>query len=229
LADVARGRADVFSKSSDHLVVIARRAWDASSSRFVLDSDPRGVRLYTCGDNHHVEIRQRDRTTSRGTVAEWFGDYYGAYDAAKRNAIRLQEIKKAGVPKPRTWRSLSREQRQQFARITADINRQHSIVDRNDDERGRFIMSLAEGETIFACRPDRPNDAPDYYVVSRLETSGSEGCIHFVPHHDARSAASQDRWRVTPSELRVCGPTQDQSPYKVWVGRLGDVKRLDRD
>jgi hypothetical protein len=102
-------------------------------------------------------------------------------------------------------------------------------VDRSDNDNGRFVMSLAEGEMIYARRKDRPEEAPDYFVVCKLDKTGSSSRIHFAPHWDARKASEQDRWDVTPADLKACGPEPGQPPYKVRVSPLGEVTPLDKD
>lgn len=110
-------------------------------------------------------------------------------------------------------------------------------VDRIDTDDACFVMSLAEGEMIYARRKDRPDDPPDYYVVCKLDKAGSSCRIHFAPHWDARKAGEQDRWDVTPADLKDCGPRTYPfdvpagfvGPAKVHVGPLGDAKLLLRD
>ncbi len=89
----------------------------------------------------------------------------------------------------------------------------------------KFVMSLAEGETIYARRQDRPADPPSYYIVAKLEKTR----IHFKPHNDAHIAKEQDRWGVSPADLRSLAPTPDTPPYKVRVSPLGSVERIDND
>ena len=102
-------------------------------------------------------------------------------------------------------------------------------VDRADDERGRFIMSLAEGEMIYARRADRPDEGPSCFVVCKLDRAGASCRIHFAPHWDARKASEQDRWSATPDNLRQCGVEPGTPPVKVRVGPLGDVTIVNRD
>ncbi|MCH7994606.1 MAG: hypothetical protein IIB57_09190, partial [Planctomycetes bacterium] len=105
-------------------------------------------------------------------------------------------------------------------------------VDRSDDEHTSFIMSLAEGEMIYARRWDpkkkKATGRADYFVLCKLK-SGSSCRIHFAPHWDARKASEQDRWAVTPGHLKQCGPDPATPPYKVWVSPLGEVRRLEKD
>lgn len=102
-------------------------------------------------------------------------------------------------------------------------------VDRSDNHQGAFVMSLAEGEMIYARRKDRPEQPPDYYVVCKLDKAGNSCRIHFAPHWDARKASEQDRWDATPDDLRTCGPEPDQPVQKVRVSPLGQITVLVRD
>lgn len=101
-----------------------------------------------------------------------------------------------------------------------------TAVDREDTAESVFVMSLAEGEMIYARRADRPDEPPDYYVVCKLDKPAR---IHFAPHWDARKAAEQDRWSVSLSNLKNCGPEAGIPPHKVHVSPLGDVTLLTRN
>lgn len=103
------------------------------------------------------------------------------------------------------------------------------LVDRSDNEAGVFVMSLAEGEMIYSRRKDRPEEPPSYYVVCKLYKSGNSSRIHFAPHWDARKAGEQDRWDVTPADLRHCGPEPEKPPLKVQVSPIGKVRVLEKD
>jgi len=100
-------------------------------------------------------------------------------------------------------------------------------VDRSDIDGKRFVMSLAEGETIFCRRADRPDDEPSYYVVAKLDrtSGGRQDVVHFFAHWDARTASEQDRWKATTSTLQTLGQSPEEPPYKVQVGPLGEVQR----
>lgn len=103
------------------------------------------------------------------------------------------------------------------------------LVDRSDNESGVFVMSLAEGEMIYARRKDRPEEPPSYYVVCKLDKTGNSSRIHFAPHWDARKASEQDRWDVTPADLKDCGPEPGKPPLKVQVSPIGKVRVLEKD
>jgi len=107
--------------------------------------------------------------------------------------------------------------------------RKQPAVDRSDTDAGRFVMSLAEGEMIHARRSDRPEEAPSYFVVCKLDKAGNSCRIHFAPQWDARKASEQDRWAVAPNALKDCGPEPGKPPVKVRVGPLGDVLPLEKD
>jgi len=98
-------------------------------------------------------------------------------------------------------------------------------VDRRDDLNGRFIMSLAEGETVHMCHP-RTRE-PGYFVVFKLDKPHT---IHFVHHWDARRSKAtetmlaREEIAVTAGNLAKCGPRMGVSPYKVVVDPLGRIR-----
>jgi CRISPR-associated endonuclease Csn1 len=101
-------------------------------------------------------------------------------------------------------------------------------VNRTDRDGKRFVMSLSEGETICALRPDCQDGGPGstgYFVVAKLDANR----IWFAPHYDARNADKQDRWDVTYAKLKECGPEPGRPPYKVAVSPLGEVRPLAND
>jgi CRISPR-associated endonuclease Csn1 len=184
-------------------VLIPRKKWHLVNDAMMLDPDPRTHRVYIGGNNHHVEIRERKAKGKGELVTKWNGKVVSTFDAARR--LRPATNVDGTRPEP------------------------SPAVDRSDNDDGRFVMSLAEGETIFVRRKDRPQEPPDYFVVCKLDKAGNSCRIHFAPHWDARKAGEQDRWSVTPGDLRNCGPEPSQPPYKVRVGPLGDVKKLEND
>jgi hypothetical protein len=184
---------------------------------------PRSKRVYLGGSNYHLEIREG--------AAKWVGEVVTAFDSAKRNASRLRALREAGVPSSAKLRRLPKSERERFTPLVREISRRHPIVDCSANDKGRFVMSLAEGEMIYGRRWDRGRNqavgAPDCFVVCKLDKTGNSFRIHFAPHWDARKASEQDRWDVTPADLRKCGPESGQSPYKVRVDALGAVRRID--
>jgi CRISPR-associated endonuclease Csn1 len=99
-------------------------------------------------------------------------------------------------------------------------------VDRSDTETATFVMSLAEGEMIYARRRDRPEQPPGFYVVCKLDKPAT---VHFAPHWDARKASEQDRWTASAAQLAGCGPESGAPPQKARVGPLGEVTFLEKD
>ncbi len=118
-------------------------------------------------------------------------------------------------------------------------------VDRSDDtERGgRFIMSLAEGETIHMCHPD--TQEPGYFVVFKLDNPRT---IHFKHHTDARLAggrkevieasgkmkaieipgSKREDIAVVVSDIKKkCSFSDGTPPIKVRVSPLGEITDID--
>ncbi len=104
-------------------------------------------------------------------------------------------------------------------------------VDRSDTNGGRFVMSLAEGEAVCMSHP-KTGEA-GCYVVFKLDRAQRR--IHFIHHWDARPSQRSERQDpregipVTVAKLRDLGMDPDTRPFKVRVGPLGDIRRLDRD
>jgi len=234
-------------------VVFYRRNRKAPDGQTEEDEDPRRrereVRIYDSQNNHHVEIRENAR-------GEWTGKVIPAHQAASRLRARLRALgalekpfrhlrrklpKRLGLGlseearrelrsnKSRAnlaeWKRKMRDLKPERARVIAE----HPIVDRSGNDQGRFLLSLAEGEMIYARRKDRPDEPAEYYVVCKLDKSGNSSRIHFAPHWDARKASEQDRWDVTPGDLKDCGPEPGKPPQKVRVGPLGNVVVLQND
>ncbi|MGB2988183.1 MAG: type II CRISPR RNA-guided endonuclease Cas9 [Phycisphaerae bacterium] len=111
-------------------------------------------------------------------------------------------------------------------------------VDRCDHDGHRFIMSLAEGETIHMRHPD--TNEPGYFVVFKLNKGKRMVC--FTHHWDARPSqprkdpdgrqipgSERDEISVVVGKLKALGLSLDQPPYKVRVSPLGEVTTLHND
>jgi len=104
-------------------------------------------------------------------------------------------------------------------------------VDRNDNEQGRFVMSLSIGEIVCMRYPPE-TQKPGYFVVFKIDKPDK---IHFTPHYDAgRDKATEKCPKrkdigLSPAQLQKLGVPPADYPHKVWVGPLGDVKPLLRD
>lgn len=103
-------------------------------------------------------------------------------------------------------------------------------VNRQDNEKGKFIMSLSIGEMVYMLHPQ--TEEPDYFVVFKID---SPGTIHFTPHWDAgpskptdASLARQDV-SLPVAKFQKLGPEPGTEPYKVWVSPIGEVKILEHD
>lgn len=110
-------------------------------------------------------------------------------------------------------------------------------VDRTDNERGRFVMSLAEGEIVHMRHP--VTTQPGYFVVFKLDKPNT---IHFIHHWDARPSqprkdedaneipsSKREDIAVVAGKLKDLGIRPGQSPYKVRVSPLGKITELIRD
>jgi len=217
--------------------VIPPKLWDENMNRRVPDSDPRTHRAYLKKNNHHIEIRERTKRRSRQSATEWVGRLVPMFDAARRNAARLKALREAGIPTERQWRRLPRNERRKFHDLVSRINAAHPLVDRSDNDDGKFIMSLAIGETVHMRHPK--SNEPGYFVVFKIDPGGA---IHLKSHWDARSAKGEkdksgspikesrrEDIRCSPRQLRDLGPEPGVPPYKVRVSPLGEVTRLERD
>ena len=200
-------------------------------------------RYHISRNNHHVEIME-DAATGDWSARD--GKCVTMYEVAERNLKRLGAVRdllrKSGVQVQRPRRgerhappgvplgALPGRERQRIKDAVGQINKQQPLVDRSDapEKGGAFVMSLSEGEMVHARRPDRRPDQPDglgYFVAVKLDGKR----IYFASHWDARSEKEQDRWDVTYSNLRHCGPAPDTPPYKVRVDPLGNVVPVHHD
>ena len=105
-------------------------------------------------------------------------------------------------------------------------------VNRSDSAQHRFIMSLAEGETIHMRHPE--TGQPGYFVVFKLDRPQK---IHFIEHWDARpsmataeqSAREDISNGIPPSKLKAMGVEPGTPPCKVRVDPLGQVTLMHHD
>ena len=251
----------VLLKANKHPVVLCRwqtdpqtgfpvKQYDATTD----SGDPRAARIYDGQNNHHIEIRCKDKGT-------WSGRLVSTFEVAQRNLKRLlavrELLKSSGVQvrRPRRGdrrpppgvplRRLPGPERKRIKRAIAQIDSQNPLVDRADDpaKGGAFVMSLAQGEMVFARRWDPKSKeavgSPDYFVVAKLDPPNS---VVLVPHWDGRRAkgrkdedgkkvpqSQRDDFAVPPSILFKCGPQDSQPPYKVRVDPLGNVVPVPHD
>ncbi len=89
------------------------------------------------------------------------------------------------------------------------------LIQRDHGPGKRFIMSLAEGETVWMKHPKTGN--PGYFVVFKL----TKARLFFIHHWDARPSATRESISLSTSQLRELGPEPNKPPCKVRVGPLG--------
>ena len=189
------------------------------------------------GNNHHIEIRVDER-------GRWSGEVVTAYEAAQRKLAKLRAFREAGVPRPKHFRNLKREdraawkaEREHWRPIIARIEAEHPLVDRTDNGNGRFVMSLCEGETVWM--KHKQTGVVGYFVVAKLDKPRS---VVLVPHWDARPAgerkdadgrkvpgSKRDQFAATPADFTTLAPTGQPHARKVRVSALGEVTILEHD
>ncbi len=102
-----------------------------------------------------------------------------------------------------------------------------NAVDRQSNDDGEFMLSLAEGEMIRARpRGTDPDDdvKDDLFVIAKLDRTRNR--VVFAPHWDARPASEQARWEATPAQLKELGPVPGQPIVKVLVSPLGEIREI---
>lgn len=175
----------------------------------IIKTPSKPPRVFVGGNNHHLEIIE-DNTTGK-----WSGTVWDTFTVAQRVNPPKRNGKNAKLPMVigRELESLKQENR-----LPEQLKEYY--------ENKTFVMSLAEGEMIFARRNDSESDDPhavDYYVVVKLDKKR----IYFAPHWDARRADQQDRWGASFSDLKSLGPNPDQPPFKVTIDPLGNIRRIN--
>jgi len=181
----------------------------------------RQLRAFVGGAIHHAAyyVDNKGKTSAVGVTLDC---------AVKRNAERIAALKEAGVPSADHLRRMARHERRAFREKLRSINAAHPIVDgRDDPKRGRFLMSLAIGETVWM-RPSK-DEAPGYFVVLKIDVvkSGSATAV-LAAHWDARPSgerrslmgkgvkfSGRDKVEMPPTDLRRFAPPGHDWPVKV--------------
>jgi len=101
-----------------------------------------------------------------------------------------------------------------------------AIVDRSENNNGKFIMSLARGEMVHMRHP--VTKETNYFVVFKIDSSKS---IHFTKHTDANPASRGAKLRedipLVPDMLRQNIIFDENGvPEKVKISPIGEVKVL---
>ncbi|NLX13197.1 MAG: type II CRISPR RNA-guided endonuclease Cas9 [Phycisphaerales bacterium] len=188
---------------SDPVKIAVRDRYTGKQALNTITGQPL-YRFHISRNNHHSEILEDNNT------GKWSDDCVTMFRAAQRVRPSKDSYSKPVEPKP--------------------------AVNHSDRDGLRFIMSLSEGETIYMRHPG--SDIVDYFVVFKL----SPGRLYFIHHWDARPSAlrkdvngntipnsNREEISVTPADMKSLGPEPSIPPYKVRVGPLGEVTRLDYD
>ncbi|HKZ39509.1 MAG TPA: type II CRISPR RNA-guided endonuclease Cas9, partial [Candidatus Hodarchaeales archaeon] len=103
------------------------------------------------------------------------------------------------------------------------------IIDKSENEKGKFVMSLSKGEIVHM-RYSETQEA-NYFVVFKIDKA-----IHFTPHTDANPASSRkdvklrEEIQLVPNDLRKAIVfTEGGVPEKVKIPPLGEVEVLVND
>ena len=226
----------ILLRTMSDAVVVGRRRPNYLSTQRTPDSNPRSKRAYVGGNNHHMEIRVA--TTKKGSE-KWSGQVVSAFEAAQRKLAKLQACRDAGIPNGKALRELSKNERDEFKESLSRIEKEHPIIDRSDDKikGGRFVMSLAEGETLLMKHKKTKEEG--YFVVAKINKRTSGSNVEVVPHWDVRAAtgrknaegkkvtdSTREQFSVTPTDLKKLAPHGCSHAVKVHVSPLGKVTVL---
>lgn len=190
------------------------------------------VLLRTNSDPVVIPRRTWDPVTGKGSVD---GDPRTAriYDSQNNHHVEIRADEK-GRWGGRVIRTFDAARRVRHEKSPA--------VDREDTNGGKFVMSVAEGETVYMKHPDE--DHADYFVLFKIDKNDDGSCkyLHFIHHWDARSASGKkdttakliegsvrEGIAVSPAQLKGLGVENDAPPYKVRVSPLGTVQKLEKD
>lgn len=206
-------------------VRIAGRVWDPVKREMVASGDPLRDRVYVGGNNHHIEIRENDK-------GKWEGEVVSTYVAACRN----RDFLKARAKAERAIRaSAVGDVREKLRRARREARLAHPVVDRGDNENGRFVMSLCEGEMVLMRHWE--TGEPGVFVVCKIDATR---VVHFALHTDGRRATGEKEDKeVLPGSVRESqgiriGRLREMGvdgrpPVKVRVSPLGEIEIVDRD
>ncbi|MCI0738768.1 MAG: hypothetical protein L0Y72_06975, partial [Gemmataceae bacterium] len=186
-------------------VTIHRDQYDYQTGESNKSVDPATLRLYDSQNNHHVEIREDAK-------GKFNADIVSTFVAAQRLLARLRKLRELERPllhlrrplskderrslAPKEREALARQRRREWKQRMRELQPQrsaniaeHPIVDRRDNGRGRFVMSLCEGEMLLM--KHKKTGEIGYFVVAKLDKKGDSAGIVLVPHWDARKATER--------------------------------------
>ena len=188
----------------NEIVEIPRKKFDFESGKIVKDNNFKSLRVYQTQNNHHIEIREK--VSKKGEV-EWTGEVITNFDAAKRVRVKPPKPRPAGWAPP-------------------------SAVNREDTDKGRFVMSLSKGEVVHM--KHLKTQESNYFVVFKIDPNKT---IHFTPHMDANPASSKkdgvkirEDIPLVPDDLRKNIIFNEKGvPEKVKISLLGKIEVLAND
>jgi hypothetical protein len=189
-------------------VIIPRKRWDQQERKWVRDTGKDG-------DLQADKLSRADR----------------AYVGGNNHHIEIRENDQG------KWSGVIVPTFEVARRVRID---KRSPVDRSDDptKGGRFVMSLAAGETVYM----RHNETgkPGYFVVFELEKAKKR--IRFKYHWDARQdkgekdddgnlipGSNREEMAVSAIQLRDLAPPGHKYPVKARVSALGKTTFLEND
>ncbi len=234
----------VLLRANNDPVVIRRTIPTGVAGIRAKSTADREDRIYDSQSNHHLEIRESDK-------GKWTGTIITTIEAASRNKDRLN-ARRAACKKLGLVPKASPRKHPELKEIFRQIDLACPIVDRSTNTDGRFVMSLAEGETVYMKHPDTAE--PGFFVVFKLDKPQT---IHFKHHWDSRRAmgtrdeagkiienSEREDIAVSATQLKVVAldatklslsPTQLQqslSPnrfLKVRIDSLGQARHVCND
>lgn len=104
------------------------------------------------------------------------------------------------------------------------------IVNREETDKGKFVMSLGIGEMLYMKHPD--TEKPDCFVVFKIDWPGS---VHFTSHYDAGRSKADDKCSkredisLSAAQLQQLGWDAENTPKKIKVSPLGEITFLKND
>jgi CRISPR-associated endonuclease Csn1 len=183
-------------------VKIPRKQFDSETGKMIpIDNDENPTSLRVYDSQNNHHIEIRENKKGK-----WVGQVITNFKAAKR--VRVKPPR----PKPKGWSP-------------------PPPVNREDTEKGRFVMSLSIGELVKMKYPETA-EKPGYFVVFKIDKPQT---IHFTPHYDAGRDKETEKCPkrkdidLSPAQLQKLEIEPGTPPQKIWVGPLGDVKELVRD
>lgn len=210
-----------------------RTHWNPEAQRMepALDQGTRAreLRQYDAQRNHHIEIREGG--------SGWVAETVRTADVAERLRKRLNAAKKA-IRDIKSRSLPAEEEKETISKALRLVYDEYPLVDRRDNEKEKFVLSLAMGETVWMKHPE--TKLPGYFVVFKIDSNR----VHFIRHTDARkdkgirdnatqvlpgSQREDIGGGIAPSKLRALAVEPFTYPVKVRINPLGEATVIERD